>query len=83
MVFPGSRVAVFTDGCFWHSCPEHATQPKANESWWAGKLRRNAERDQETNAHLASLGWLALRFWEHEDAKEIVDVVENAVRSRS
>lgn len=83
MVFPGPQIAVFIDGCFWHSCPVHATWPKANEGWWAEKLRRNAERDRETNEHLASIGWLALRFWEHEDPNEIVDAVERAVRSHS
>src|SRR5437764_13833272 len=30
LVFPRRRVAVFVDGCFWHRCPIHATDPKAN-----------------------------------------------------
>src|SRR5581483_5902351 len=25
IVFPGPRVGIFVDGCFWHGCPEHAT----------------------------------------------------------
>lgn len=25
VTFTGPRVAVFVDGCFWHRCPEHAT----------------------------------------------------------
>ena len=32
------RVAVFVDGCFWHSCPEHGNLPKANREWWRAKL---------------------------------------------
>ncbi|MEV0087305.1 hypothetical protein [Saccharopolyspora sp. NPDC050642] len=26
----GARIAVFVDGCFWHSCPVHAHLPKSN-----------------------------------------------------
>lgn len=29
-IFPKHRVAVFVDGCFWHGCPRHGTQPKTN-----------------------------------------------------
>lgn len=25
LVFKGAKVAVFTDGCFWHGCPLHHT----------------------------------------------------------
>ncbi|MFE3360875.1 hypothetical protein ACFXOQ_37625, partial [Streptomyces californicus] len=38
VVFPRRRVAVYVDGCFWHRCPEHATDPKNNAEWWAQKL---------------------------------------------
>ncbi|OLT00086.1 very short patch repair endonuclease [Pseudonocardia sp. CNS-004] len=83
MVFPGPRVAVFVDGCFWHSCPDHATIPKANNQWWVTKLRKNAARDRETNDHLTSIGWVPLRFWEHQSATDIVDVIEKIVKDRS
>ena len=26
LVFTGARVAVFVDGCFWHGCPDHASE---------------------------------------------------------
>jgi DNA mismatch endonuclease (patch repair protein) len=81
MVFGGRRVAVFVDGCFWHSCPVHASTPAANREWWVGKLRRNAERDRHTDEHLRGLGWTVLRFWEHEDPVAVVDVIERAVRA--
>ncbi len=81
MVFIRRRVAVFVDGCFWHSCPEHATTPTANREWWVAKLERNEQRDRHTDEHLEGLGWTVLRFWEHEDATAAVDVIEHAVRS--
>lgn len=80
MVFGGRRVAVFIDGCFWHSCPVHATTPKANREWWVAKLQRNQERDRQTDQHLHDLGWTVLRFWEHEDPVAAVDVIECVVR---
>ena len=30
MVFRRAKVAVFVDGCYWHGCPEHHTQPATN-----------------------------------------------------
>ncbi|RCG23758.1 very short patch repair endonuclease [Streptomyces diacarni] len=83
IAFPGPRVAVFVDGCFWHSCPQHATSPKANSSWWQQKLARNAQRDQETTRHLEGLGWQVLRFWEHEAPEEVAEKIARAVDVRS
>src|SRR5579859_7984199 len=30
IAFMGIRLAVFIDGCFWHGCPTHRSQPRAN-----------------------------------------------------
>jgi DNA mismatch endonuclease (patch repair protein) len=67
VAFTRHRVAVFVDGCFWHSCPLHATQPKANAGWWRAKLAENVARDRRIDAALASTGWTSVRVWEHED----------------
>lgn len=82
IAFTRVKVAVFLDGCFWHSCPQHATQPKANASWWQQKLERNKIRDAETTEHLTSAGWIALRFWEHEAPDLIAEQVAKAVAER-
>jgi DNA mismatch endonuclease (patch repair protein) len=65
-----ARVAVFVDGCFWHRCNQHGTLPKHNAQWWAEKLERNVQRDREKDDALASMGWLAVHVWEHEDPVE-------------
>jgi DNA mismatch endonuclease, patch repair protein len=75
-------VAVYVDGCFWHCCPEHGTMPKANAEFWERKLRRNRQRDAETDKALRELGWEVVRVWEHEKSAEAADRVENLVRSR-
>ena len=33
-VFRARELAIFVDGCFWHGCPVHATQPKTNTAFW-------------------------------------------------
>jgi DNA mismatch endonuclease (patch repair protein) len=82
IAFTRQRIAVFIDGCFWHSCPEHLHLPKANADYWIPKLARNVERDAEVTALLRDLGWTVLRFWEHVPAataaSEIVDAVMSA-----
>ncbi|MEK2489852.1 very short patch repair endonuclease [Kitasatospora purpeofusca] len=80
ILFPGPKVAVFLDGCFWHGCPEHATSPKSNAEWWRTKLDRNVARDQDTTRHLAEDGWTVLRFWEHEPPAGIARTVYTRLR---
>lgn len=83
IVFTRAKLAVFIDGCFWHSCPLHATYPKRNSAYWLPKLKRNIERDGETDQQLHSAGWTVLRIWEHESAAEAADRIEAIVRSLS
>lgn len=83
LLFPRRRVAVFLDGCFWHRCPQHFTMPKANQDYWSAKIARNVERDLETDQLLTQAGWSVLRFWEHESADAIADLIECSVRDRS
>lgn len=80
-MFPRRRIAVYVDGCFWHRCPEHATQPKNNGHWWDDKLAGNVARDRDTDRRLVDAGWRVLRFWEHEDPLTAADIVEAAVRA--
>ena len=81
IVFTRRRVAVFIDGCFWHSCPVHGTRPAANADYWTQKLARNHERDIAQTAALTSAGWRVLRFWEHEDASRVAEMIEAVVRA--
>jgi DNA mismatch endonuclease, patch repair protein len=65
-IFPRLKFAVFVDGCFWHRCPKHGTEPKNNRSFWEQKLSRNQARDVKVNRTLRKMGWTILRIWEHE-----------------
>ncbi len=72
-VFPRLRIAVFVDGCFWHGCPIHATQPKQNAKFWREKIARNQARDLLVTRQLRARGWRVVRFWEHELTKRYED----------
>jgi DNA mismatch endonuclease (patch repair protein) len=79
IAFPGRKIAIFVDGCFWHGCPEHATWPKQNAGFWRQKIETNRQRDEDTNDRLRSQGWTVLRFWTHEPpiacAKRVAHIV--------
>ncbi|MGW1740724.1 very short patch repair endonuclease [Nocardia sp. NPDC001965] len=79
VVFPRRRVAVYVDGCFWHRCPDHATDPKNNAAWWAEKLAGNVSRDRATDTALRAAGWQVIRIWEHEDPVQAADRVQAAL----
>ncbi|HAO77598.1 MAG TPA: very short patch repair endonuclease [Verrucomicrobia subdivision 3 bacterium] len=65
-IFPKHKLAVFVDGCFWHGCPKHGTQPKGNAAFWRKKISRNQTRDKLVNRALRRAGWRVIRIWEHE-----------------
>lgn len=83
IVFPRRRLAVFVDGCFWHMCPDHGSSPTSNRWYWAPKLRRNAERDDEIDDLMRGIGWRVLRIWEHTAPSDAADAVELALRGAS
>ena len=82
VVFTRAKVAVFVDGCFWHSCPDHATQPKRNADYWLPKLARNVQRDRDHDAALNAHSWIVVRIWEHEPLDRAVEFVAAALSRR-
>lgn len=84
MLFPGARVALFVDGCFWHGCPEHGVMPKGNREFWAKKISGNLERDFRATTRLEADGWSVMRVWEHDidaDVDAVVARVAAALRT--
>jgi DNA mismatch endonuclease, patch repair protein len=85
VVFTRARICVFCDGCFWHSCPEHASMPQTNTEFWRAKLERNVERDRQADQALIAAGWTVMRVWEHEEAmvaaEQIAEVVNASVEA--
>ena len=83
VVFTRVRIAVFVDGCFWHRCPLHGTEPRVNRDYWRPKLDRNVARDRLVDQLLVDEGWLVIRAWEHEPPDEIAKRVAGAIPERS
>jgi len=79
IVFTARQVAIFVDGCFWHCCPQHGSQPAANTWYWEPKLRRNVERDRAADVALDQAGWTVIRLWEHESLDAAIAAVVAAV----
>ena len=76
VVFPTERIAVFVDGCFWHSCPEHFRPPK-KRTLPIG-TPRSAEMSNETRGttrESSRAGWRVIRVWEHEDLESAAERV--------
>ncbi|MFC6091479.1 very short patch repair endonuclease [Saccharothrix lopnurensis] len=80
IVFPGDRLAVFVDGCYWHGCPDHYRPATRNADFWREKINGNKARDDETNKILIGAGWSVVRVWEHEDVTEAAARVEGALQ---
>lgn len=80
VVFPRARVVVFSDGCFWHACPEHGTSPQSNVGYWTPKLARNVERDRRVDEALREAGWIVMRVWEHESPEQAAERVARVAR---
>jgi DNA mismatch endonuclease, patch repair protein len=71
IVFTRAKLAVFIDGCFWHVCPIHGNQPRANTDYWRPKLAINVARDLAIDEELTTSGWRVLRAWEHEHPVDV------------
>jgi len=65
-VFRKQKIALFVDGCFWHSCPKHSNMPRTNRAFWQKKLKGSKDRDKYVSRKLRKLGWKVVRVWEHE-----------------
>ena len=65
--FPGRKVAIFGNGCFWHRCPHCGLPlPKSNVDFWEQKFQRNQARDLRDHQQLLERGWTVVVVWECE-----------------
>ena len=74
VAWPGKKVALFVNGCFWHRCPHcNLSLPKSNVEYWVVKFARNVERDEQSRAALEALGWKVHVVWECQLKKKTID----------
>ena len=60
------RTCIFVNGCFWHGHEGCCRIPNTNREFWVAKIKRNQERDIETQKRLAEMGWHCITIWECE-----------------
>ena len=71
IAYPGHRLAIFVNGCFWHRCPIcDMPLPKSHVEYWGEKFRRNVERDARNLRDLEGSGWTVVVIWECRLKKE-------------
>lgn len=83
--FPGERLAVFVDGCFWHICPKCYTAPSVSTRYWKLKAGRNLRRDRRNECQIRALGWSVVRIREcalERDSAACATRVLRALRRR-
>ncbi len=74
IAWPGKKVALFINGCFWHRCPRcNPSTPKKNTEYWDAKFARNQERDRQNVAVLEKDGWTVHVIWECQLKRTAVD----------
>lgn len=86
IVYPGARLAVFVDGCFWHGCPVHYQAPSNNSEKWRKKITATKKRDEAVSMQLQKDGWEVIRFWEHSvktDTDECVEIIRRRLQRRT
>ena len=81
IVFERKKLIVFIDGEFWHGYKwqEKKLKIKANREYWIKKIERNMERDKANTDKLISMGYVVLRFWEHEIKKQRLDCINKII----
>jgi DNA mismatch endonuclease (patch repair protein) len=62
--WPGLKVAVFVDGCFWHGCTQCKYLPRTHTSFWRDKIETNQRRDRRVAGRLRRAGWKVIRIKE-------------------
>ncbi len=83
IAYPGRRIAIFINGCFWHrhdGC-KYASTPGSNTDYWEAKFARNVERDMRTKETLEAEGWTVVVIWECELKKDKVEQTERYLYS--
>ena len=82
IAYPGRKVAIFVNGCFWHHCPVcNLPLPKSHADFWREKIERNVQRDERKNRELADAGWTVITIWECEIKKKRDEVTERLLDS--
>ena len=86
IAYPGRKIAIFVNGCFWHRCPHcEPPLPKSHSEFWQRKFDLNAERDERKVRELESAGWRVVVAWEcriRDDPASVIAELTGLLKSR-
>jgi len=86
IAYPGRKVAIFVNGCYWHRCPHcNPSLPKTNTEFWEKKFALNQERDARKTKALEDEGWTVFTVWEcqiRDDPEAAVSMVSTSLQSQ-
>lgn len=84
VAFGARKVAVFVNGCYWHSCPRcQLPLPRTHTEFWRAKFEANRRRDAQKSMALERAGWRVLTLWEceiREDSSKVAERVAQLLR---
>jgi DNA mismatch endonuclease, patch repair protein len=87
IAFPGKKIAIFVNGCFWHRCPYcHPPVPKSHTKFWEKKFEKNIERDRIKIDLLTNKNWKTIVIWEcklKNDIEECVTTIANLINENN
>jgi len=74
IAYPGRRIAIFVNGCFWHRCPTcNLPLPRSSVGFWKAKFERNVSRDARNKSDLEGMGWKVFVVWECELKRDPIE----------
>ena len=75
--FPGRKLAIFVNGCYWHRCTIcNLPLPESNNEFWTKKFQKNVERDKIKIDQLERTGWNTITIWECQINDSVKKCVE-------
>lgn len=84
IVFTKKKIAIFIHGCYWHGhdCgSRYAHTSKSNKEYWASKIRRTQQRDQEHIEKIEAGGWRVIVLWECQLKNHFDQTITNLVNA--
>lgn len=75
-IFIAPNIVIFVDGCYWHGCEQCSDKNKMS-SW----IRGRKTADLLITQRLVNVGYVVLRFWEHEIHENLEECVEKISQS--
>lgn len=80
VAYPGRKVAVFVNGCYWHRCPIcKPPPPRTHGEYWTPKFDKTVERDKGRVQELEAAGWQVFTIWECELRRSPSEAISGVV----